>query len=166
MHNIFKTQEYRLDDDVRKIMILADFIGLGILSTITLCVSIFLIIKEYISMKTFFIILSINLSIFIITLVYSLFSSKLYQKYYSYSFTKEAIIITSGIFSKNKDYIPYHIIQNIDVATGPIMRKYNYSNLKLHLIRGYASINYIKNDRIEAIKQSILDNKNQYNLKY
>lgn len=86
----------------------------------------------------------------------------LHYRKYMFKITEYGIIIKSGIFEKSKEFIPYNIIKNIEIKQGPIMRKYNLSNIELNKINYSSTLKYINSNEVYQIKDKIICNKEKY----
>ncbi|MBF0713996.1 PH domain-containing protein [Gemella sp. GH3] len=79
-----------------------------------------------------------------------------------FKITEYGITIKSGIFGDIKEFIPYNTIKSIEINNGPIMRKYNFSNIELNKINYSSTLKYINSDIVNDIKNKIVYNKDKY----
>ncbi|MBU0278333.1 MULTISPECIES: PH domain-containing protein [unclassified Gemella] len=166
MKEIFKKQNIELDKESLKVIRIGNFIPLAVYSLIIFSVFTYLIISNKISVINFKNFLIIYFVLNLLIIAYILIETNVFCKIYSYTISNEGIIIVSGVFIKSKIFIPYNIIQSVDINKGPIIRKFGYSNIDIKTLKENIEIYYIKNENLEKIKEQILNNKNLYKLKY
>lgn len=163
MTTIYKTLDITIDDKVLNIMRFTRISVATILCLIQIVVGI--IVKyNFFDFSIFYIFA--GLPLLLLYVLYVFFITKLERDSYSYSLTDTTLIIQEGVFFKSRTIIPYNIIQNIDIERGPIMRKYNFSNIKVSSIATTEVIKFIKDDIAEEIKKQLVDNKNRYKIKF
>lgn len=163
MTTIYKTLDITIDDKVLNIMRFTRISVATILCLIQIIVGI--VVKyNFFDFSIFYIFA--GLPLLLLYVLYVFFITKLERDSYSYSLTDTTLIIQEGVFFKSRTIIPYNIIQNIDIERGPIMRKYNFSNIKVSSIATTEVIKFIKDDIAEEIKKQLVDNKNRYKIKF
>lgn len=163
MTTIYKTLDITIDDKVLNIMRFTRISVATILCLIQIVVGI--VVKyNFFDFSIFYIFA--GLPLLLLYVLYVFFITKLERDSYSYSLTDTTLIIQEGVFFKSRTIIPYNIIQNIDIERGPIMRKYNFSNIKVSSIATTEVIKFIKDDIAEEIKKQLVDNKNRYKIKF
>ncbi len=163
MTTIYKTLDITIDDKVLNIMRFTRISVATILCLIQIVVG---IIVKYNFFDFSILYIFAGLLLLLLYVLYVFFITKLERDSYSYSLTDTTLIIQEGVFFKSRTIIPYNIIQNIDIERGPIMRKYNFSNIKVSSIATTEVIKFIKDDIAEEIKKQLVDNKNRYKIKF
>lgn len=164
MSKIFLEQKLKLNKDVEKLIkykIIIESIVFLILQ-----VGLFVFLSIFNNNYKFLLNIIWGVILFVTYIAFYFWKTKLYVANYSYSINDEEIIIQEGYLSKEKTYIPYNIIQNVDINNGPIMRKYAYSHITIKVMSNEYHLKYIKNEIAEDIKNAILDNKNKYKFKF
>lgn|GEM_PF-4481961 len=96
------------------------------------------------------------LIIFVIAFVLSKYWADLTYENYSFAFTKELVIVRTGIIYKNETHIPYGRIQNINTHQGIIDRIYDVWHLSISATGATSMIHGVPQH--EAVKAFILDN--------
>lgn len=162
--SVFNKQENFISKKVVKVIFFTNVFLASILFLIQISIITFIYIKTD-DIEVFYNIIW-GFFIFVIYLVYKFVVTKIMQKNYSYTLDKDGVIIQEGVFVKSKSYIPYNIIQNVDITSNFIMRKYNFSTIKIVAINVSENIKYIDSEISKNLKAEILENKNRYKLKF
>ncbi len=166
MNKIFEKQENFIDKKAISLMRISRIISISILYLIQIAITIFIYIKSDYKYKNILYYLILGFAILLLYIIYVFWKTKLEQKNYSYTIGNYGITIQRGVIKKEKSYIPYNTIQNVDIEQGIIMRKYNFSNIKISAINHVETIKFVKTEFSDQLKQKIVENKNKYKYKY
>lgn len=164
MNKLFLPLENKLEKKALTIMRLGDIAGLIIFALIPIC---FFAYKFITTDDNVFLHRISYVVLFVLGFIFYIhIKTKIYYRNYSYQVYHDEIIIQKGVFVKKKIVIPYNIIQNVEISSGPIMRYYKFSNIQIATIGGVKTIDYINNDISTDLKNKIINNKNRYKLKF
>lgn len=164
MQKIFREEQIKLNPLAQKIIFYKRMLKVPILLVIQIAVSIYFTIKLENNKILYYILLGLVLAI--IYSIYVYYSSNLFYQNYSYTIGENGITIQEGYFTKSRAYIPYNIIQTVELNSGVIMRKFNFVNVDISLIQSRVSIVYLPQNKAKELREEITNNKNRYKLKF
>ena len=106
------------------------------------------------------------LAIITIYAIVALIIPPLVIKNYSYEVDEMGVSEVEGVFFKSKKTLPFNIIQNVTIHTGPILNKFKLANIQITGIYSKLSIDYLPIEEAEKLKKKILKERSKYNIEY
>jgi len=74
--------------------------------------------------------------------------------------------IKTGGNINDKKILPFNIIQDVTIHTGPILNKFKLANIQVTGIYSKLSIDYLPIEEAEKLKKKILKERSKYNIEY
>lgn len=124
-------------------------------------------VYDYFKTKINYIFLGLGiLAIITIYAIVALIIPPLVIKNYSYEVDEMGVSEVEGVFFKSKKTLPFNIIQNVTIHTGPILNKFKLANIQITGIYSKLSIDYLPIEEAEKLKKKILKERSKYNIEY